>query len=940
MFKSLRGMFSFIIYDYNKNRIFGARDFFGIKPLYYSIINRQLVFASEIKAILEYPFIRKKLNEVALENYLTFQYSVLQETFFSGIFKIPPGHCFTFKNGKLDIKPYWRPHFSYKKQWDRNYYLHAVNSVVNSAQMHQISDCEIGALLSGGIDSSLLAACNRSDKTFTVGFDVKKEMKLQAKQHKLQVQTMKQNKKNIKKRKKNSSSNTTSNASNNTTSTSSSATGTAVSLSKNNTDVKVVAVKKEDTKKHKKFKDIISSSMGNLKKELGKTDWKKTMRLLVGIDVNFDLFNKYSEIAKAKNLCVLLRKKNFSKLISADEFWSILPKVQYYMDEPLADPSAVPLYFACQIARTKVKACVSGEGADELFGGYNIYKEPIDMYFVNLIPLFIRRYIASLVKKIPFSFKGRNFIIRAGERLEERYIGNAKIFSKEERESILQNPRKIYKLGEITGKYYSEALAYDAITKMQYLDINLWLVGDILLKADKMSMANSLELRVPYLDRMVFEVSSALPTNLRVKKIGTKYALRKGMEKYLPFWITRRKKLGFPVPIRVWLREDKYYEMVKESFVSNVAKKYFHVEKILKLLDDHKNNFKIDNSRKIWTIYCFIIWYKEYFGDDFDDNISRTADILKRKPNPFAGLRTTKPIPNPISSRLANTTSKDQKNVFDNFDTGVKSNDPMIPKGFDWNKAPSKDEVDKILEDLKKNMPSKPNIKSQMQSQFEMPTLEESEKQLQDIQKLLDEMKKETNYFDDIISKGLTSENKETKMGKDITHHVESRNDVLDDGSETDDLSAEPSDDVLSKSISDKELYENMFNEKAPASIIDEDLRKQKEKESLNKEKNASADNDSNDNDKEKSKISEKKQNNDDNDDDTNENNKINNEISEKKENNTSDNDGSDNKNSKINEKEQKSNDKNNNKSYKESNTDSKKVEEKNNEEDSDGNNN
>ncbi len=496
MFKHLRGMFAFVIYDYNKNRIFGARDFFGIKPFYYSVINNNLLFGSEIKSFLAYPEFKKELNETALENYLTFQYSVLQETFFKGVYKLSPGHYFTFQNGKIDIKKYWSPYFSYDNQSETNY-IDEINDIIkNSIRIHQISDVEIGSFLSSGVDSSFITACYGGEKTFTVGFD----------------------------------------------------------------------------------------------------------------------YDKYNEIDYAKRLSEELGKTNIDKLITTDEYWQIIPKIQYHMDEPLADPSAVALYFVSNLASKYVKACLSGEGADEFFGGYNIYMEPMDLYITKFIPRFIRKFMAWLVKKIPFSFKGKNFIIRASQTIEERFIGNAKIFSKEEREKILKNPTGNYPPRSITSKYYSDALAYDDITKMQYLDINLWLVGDILLKADKMSMANSLEIRVPYLDKKVFEIASSLPTTYRVKKIATKYAFRKAAQLHLPSRVSNKKKLGFPIPIRIWLRDEKYYSIIKNAFESEVAQKYFNVDEIIKLLDEHKNNLKCDNSRKIWTVYTFIVWYNQFFN--------------------------------------------------------------------------------------------------------------------------------------------------------------------------------------------------------------------------------------------------------------------------------------------------------------------------------------
>jgi len=283
------------------------------------------------------------------------------------------------------------------------------------------------------------------------------------------------------------------------------------------------------------------------------------------------------------------------------------------MDEPLADPSAVALYFVSREAAKHVKVALSGEGADEFFGGYNIYKEPLDLKIITSLPMPLRKFLGKLASAIPFAVKGKNFLIRGSKTIEERFIGNAFIFNKAERERLLKKD-----LGsapqEITAAVYKEVSEADEITKMQHLDIQMWMVGDILLKADKMSMANSLEVRVPFLDKEVFRVASRIPTALRVNRGGTKYAFRRAAAKYLPESFATRKKLGFPVPIRLWLREDKYYKLVREYFTGETSNKYFNQEELIKLLDSHKSG-KADNSRKIWTLFVFLVWYGQFFDE-------------------------------------------------------------------------------------------------------------------------------------------------------------------------------------------------------------------------------------------------------------------------------------------------------------------------------------
>lgn len=496
LLNKLRGMFAFVIWDSEEKVLFGARDFFGIKPFYYTQSEDGFVYASEIKAILKHPSVKKELNEEALETYLTFQYSALPETFFKGIFKLPPAHYFIYKDGKMKMTRYWEVKFEAKKDSLEHYVDKIDAQMKESIEAHKISDVEVGSFLSSGVDSSYVASCFNGDHTFTVGF----------------------------------------------------------------------------------------------------------------------ANEKYNEISYAEDLSKEIKIPNTNKVITPEEYWSVLPKVQYYMDEPLADPSCVALYFVCNVARQTVKGVLSGEGADEFFGGYNIYKEPLDTARYRKLPEGLRKGLARCVKALPFNFKGKNFIIRGSKPIEKRFLGNAYMFSARERKQLLKHPTNAPDPFEFVKPIYDKVKHLDDITKMQYVDMHMWLSGDILLKADKMSMANSLEVRVPFLDRKVFEVASKIPVQYRVTKENTKYAMRLAAKRNLPPAVANKKKLGFPVPIRVWLKEDKYYQIVKTAFTSPAAEKYFNTSLLVKLLDDHRNNVR-DNSRKIWTIFIFLIWYKVYFED-------------------------------------------------------------------------------------------------------------------------------------------------------------------------------------------------------------------------------------------------------------------------------------------------------------------------------------
>ena len=328
---------------------------------------------------------------------------------------------------------------------------------------------------------------------------------------------------------------------------------------------------------------------------------------------------KYSEIQDAKEFAESIRMQNDAKVITPEEYWASLSDVQYYMDEPVADPAAVALYFLSREAAKKVKVVLSGEGSDELFGGYNIYCEPLQHTGFDKIPMGIRRMLGKFAEYcLPRGMKGRGFLMRHGKTLEERYFANAtNIFTEHEANRILKRGCEPG-IQKLTKPLYDRVKGKDPVTKMQYVDMHLWLVHDILMKGDKMGMANSLEVRVPFLDKKVLELAETLPLDYKVRAPKTKVALRGAAERVIRSKTAEKKKLGFPIPIRVWLREEKYYQIVKKMFTSEAAKQYFNTELLVKMLDDHKNgknsNEKTDNSRKIWAVYIFLVWYDRFFG--------------------------------------------------------------------------------------------------------------------------------------------------------------------------------------------------------------------------------------------------------------------------------------------------------------------------------------
>lgn len=319
---------------------------------------------------------------------------------------------------------------------------------------------------------------------------------------------------------------------------------------------------------------------------------------------------KYDEISYAKDLASKLGINNTSKIIQKDEYLKEIPKIMYYLDEPTSDPAAISLYFVSKLASRDVKVVLSGEGADEFFGGYNYYREDVDLAFYNKIPFGIRHFISNICKLFPEG-KGINFLIRRGEKLEDSYIGVNRNYSSKGANKVLN---KKYKLDavDITKDTYDHLKNDSKIVKMQKIDIEYWLMKDILLKADRMTMASSLEGRVPFIDKEVFKVASSLPIEYKVTKENTKVALRDAAKKVIPNESYKKKKLGFPVPIREWLKEEDFYQEVKDTFNTSVSLKYFNNKEINKLLEEHYHSKK-DNYRKIWTIYCFLKWYNVYF---------------------------------------------------------------------------------------------------------------------------------------------------------------------------------------------------------------------------------------------------------------------------------------------------------------------------------------
>lgn len=506
----LRGMFAFAIYDEVKKELFLARDPFGIKPLYYSChtTNKSFVFASEIKSFLAYPAFKKELNKAALLPYLNFQYSAWESTFFQGVYKLLPGHYLTIKTADLETAnsteplpttAYFDLSFDYtQKRSETDLVKDLQARLKESVSLHLQSDVEVGAFLSGGVDSSYITALSQPKHTFSVGF-------------------------------------------------------------------------------------------------AGYTS------------------GGFNEVDYARKLSKHFGIIHHHRDLTAEDCFAILPKLQYHMDEPHGNFSAVPLYHLAKLAKEYVKVVLSGEGADELFAGYAPYRDSrYAALYKKLLPLSLRRFNSSLAKVVP-SAHLRQALLRASQMPKEFFIGEMNICSAKEAKNLLKAE---YQAGtpalEGLQAYYQGIANLDELDQKQLIDLKYWLPGDILLKADKMSSAHSLELRVPFLDLEIWQLARQISPEQRIKGLETKHILRKASMDYLPNEWSKREKLGFMVPLRDWLREEKWANLFREMFSTSDAKEFFQTDVLLAYLAKHQAG-KGNYQHQLYLAYSFLLWYQEFF---------------------------------------------------------------------------------------------------------------------------------------------------------------------------------------------------------------------------------------------------------------------------------------------------------------------------------------
>ncbi|MFC6090386.1 asparagine synthase (glutamine-hydrolyzing) [Saccharothrix sp. BKS2] len=497
----LRGMFAFLIWDKARRVVFGARDPFGIKPLYYAAGPGGVAFSSEKKSVLELApaiGIRPEVDKKALQHYFILQYVPEPESLHTRVHRIESGTSFTVTpGGEPVVERYFpatfRPRAVRGQADEDRLYDEITEALRDSVAKHMRADVTVGSFLSGGIDSTVVAALAKEHNpdliTFTTGFQRQ----------------------------------------------------------------------------------------------------------------------GYSEIDVAAESAAAIGVKHVVRAVTAQEMMDALPLITWYLDDPVADPALVPLWFIASEARKHVKVVLSGEGADELFGGYTIYREPLSLAPFDKVPDALRKAMGKVSTKIPQGVRGKDLLRRGALTLEERYYGNARIFMDDQLRQVLRTYDPAVSHRDVTAQPYRESADWDPVTRMQHVDLFTWLRGDILVKADKVTMANSLELRVPFLDNEVFRIASQVPSELKLTRETTKHALRRAIRDIVPAHVLNRRKLGFPVPIRHWLK-DEMHDWAVDHVRQSQTDQYLDKDAVLRVIEEHRSGVA-DNSRRIWALLMFMIWH-------------------------------------------------------------------------------------------------------------------------------------------------------------------------------------------------------------------------------------------------------------------------------------------------------------------------------------------
>jgi asparagine synthase (glutamine-hydrolysing) len=512
----LRGMFAFLIWDSRERVLFGARDPFGIKPLFVATGRHGVAFASEKKSLVELAptlgagGVGADLDLAALQHYLLLQYVPEPATMHRTVERVESGTHITVRpGGEVDHERYFTPVLHGRGGRGPAVHSRIADVLRDSVAKHMRADVTVGAFLSGGIDSTAIAALAKQHNpeliTFTTGFERE----------------------------------------------------------------------------------------------------------------------GYSEVDVAAESAAAIGVRHVVRTVKPDEMMAALPLIVWYLDDPVADPALVPLWFIAREARQHVKVVLSGEGADELFGGYTIYREPLSLAPFERVPWALRSLLGRLSTRLPEGMRGKDLLRRGALGLEERYYGNARIFRDEQLAGILRHydPRRSHT--DITAAHYRDSAGWDPISRMQHVDLFTWLRGDILVKADKMTMANSLELRVPFLDPEVFAIASGLPLSEKIADGTTKYALRRALAEIVPEHVLNRRKLGFPVPIRHWLR-DEMFDWARDIVRDSQADHLIELSAVGRMLEAHRTG-PVDHSRRIWTLLVFLLWHGIFVENRISPEIPEPA---------------------------------------------------------------------------------------------------------------------------------------------------------------------------------------------------------------------------------------------------------------------------------------------------------------------------
>jgi asparagine synthase (glutamine-hydrolysing) len=510
----LRGMFAFALWDTVEQELLCARDPFGIKPLFMATGSGGTAVGSEKKCLLDLASqlgIDTGIDDRAVQHYTVLQYVPEPETLHRGIRRLESGSYARVRQGKPpEVTRYFTPRFTaapFVDGGEQARYDEITAVLEDSVAKHMRADVTVGAFLSGGIDSTAIAALamrhNPRLITFTTGFERE----------------------------------------------------------------------------------------------------------------------GFSEVDVAVASAEAIGARHVTKVVSQAEFVAALPEIVWYLDEPVADPALVPLYFIAREARKHVKVVLSGEGADELFGGYTIYREPLSLKPFDYLPRPVRRSLGKASKPLPEGMRGKSLLHRGSLTLEERYYGNARSFSDAQLRAVLPGFRQEWTHTDITAPVYAVSDGWDPVARMQHIDLFTWLRGDILVKADKMTMANSLELRVPFLDPEVFAVASRLPADQKITRATTKFALRKALEPIVPAHVLNRPKLGFPVPIRHWLRAGELMDWAYATIAASQAGEHVDLAAVRAMLDEHRTGAS-DHSRRLWTVLIFMLWHAIFVEHSVTPQIS------------------------------------------------------------------------------------------------------------------------------------------------------------------------------------------------------------------------------------------------------------------------------------------------------------------------------